>query len=84
MGFNVMEHDMVPEHHLLSEKEADGILTELRVGREQLPKIKRADPAIRFLEEVVGEPIAEGRVIKVIRLSPTAGVFVAYRVVVER
>ncbi len=84
MGFNVMKHDIVPEHQLLSEKEADGILTELRVGREQLPKIKRADPAIRFLEEVVGEPIAEGRVIKVIRRSPTAGVFVAYRVVVER
>ncbi|MCJ2532237.1 MAG: DNA-directed RNA polymerase subunit H [Candidatus Thermoplasmatota archaeon] len=84
MAFNVMEHDMVPEHHLLSEKEADGVLAELRVGREQLPKIKSGDPAIRFLEEVVGEPIAEGRVIKVVRLSATAGVFVAYRVVVER
>lgn len=84
MAFNVMEHDMVPEHHLLSEKEAEKTLAELRVGREQLPKIKRGDPAIRFLEEVVGEPIGEGRVVKVVRRSPTAGVFVAYRVVMER
>jgi DNA-directed RNA polymerase subunit H len=79
-----MEHDMVPEHHLLSEKEAEKTLAELRVGREQLPKITRGDPAIRFLEEVVGEPIGEGHVVKVVRRSPTAGVFVAYRVVVER
>ncbi|MFQ5908890.1 MAG: DNA-directed RNA polymerase subunit H [Thermoplasmata archaeon] len=84
MAFNVMEHDMVPEHHLLSEKEAEATLAELRVGREQLPKIKRGDPAIRFLEEVVGESIGEGSVVKVIRRSATAGVFVAYRVVVER
>ncbi|MFQ6012112.1 MAG: DNA-directed RNA polymerase subunit H [Thermoplasmata archaeon] len=84
MAFNVMEHEMVPEHHLLTEEEAEAILAQLRVGREQLPKIKSGDPAIRFLEEVVGESIAEGRVVKVIRRSATAGVFVAYRVVVER
>ncbi len=52
--------------------------------REQLPKIKRSDPAIRLLERSLGETIEEGRVVKVIRRSHTAGVFVAYRVVVER
>ncbi len=32
----------------------------------------------------MGESIEEGRVVKVVRRSPTAGVFVAYRVVVVR
>ncbi len=79
-----MEHDLVPEHYLLSEKEAEGVLAELKVEREQLPKVKRGDPCIKFLEENLGETIDEGRVVKVVRRSPTAGVFVAYRVVVER
>lgn len=84
MAFNVMEHDLVPEHYLLSEKEAGKVLADLRLEKEQLPKIKRGDPSIKFLEESLGESIEEGRVVKVVRRSPTAGVFVAYRLVVER
>lgn len=84
MAFNVMEHDLVPEHYLLTEKEAGKVLADLRLEKEQLPKIKRGDPSIKFLEESLGESIEEGRVVKVVRRSPTAGVFVAYRLVVER
>lgn len=79
-----MEHNLVPEHHLLSEKETAAILEELRVEKEQLPKVKRSDPCIQFLERNLDVEIEEGRVVKVVRRSPTAGVFVAYRVVVER
>ncbi len=84
MAFNVMEHELVPEHYLLSEKEAAEVLAEFRLEKEQLPKIKKGDPCIKFLEESLGESIEEGRVVKVVRRSPTAGVFVAYRVVVVR
>ncbi len=84
MDLNVMEHELVPEHYLLSEKETEGVLAELKVEKEQLPKIKKNDPAIKFLERSLGETIEEGRVVKVIRKSHTAGFFVAYRVVVER
>ncbi len=79
-----MEHELVPEHYLLSEKEATEVLAALKVEKEQLPKIKKGDPSIKFLEESLGESIEEGRVVKVVRRSPTAGVFVAYRVVVVR
>ncbi len=79
-----MEHELVPEHYLLSDKEAEEVLGELGVDKEQLPKVKRGDPCIEFLEEALGQDIVEGRIIKVVRRSPTAGVFVAFRVVVER
>lgn len=84
MALNVMEHELVPEHRLLSEAEAEKTLEALHVKREQLPKIRRSDPAIHLLERSLDEAIEEGRVVKVIRRSHTAGVFVAYRVVVER
>ncbi len=84
MALNVMEHELVPEHHLLSEEEAEEVLKGLKVERDQLPKIKRSDPAIKLLERSLEETIQEGRVVRVVRKSHTAGVFVAYRVIVER
>ena len=48
--FNVLEHELVPEHHLLSEKEAEKVLNELRLTKDQLPKIRIADPCIRALD----------------------------------
>ncbi len=84
MALDVMEHELVPEHHLLAEEEAERVLEELKVDRDQLPKIKKGDPAIKFLERSSGGAIDEGRIVKVVRRSHTAGVFVAYRIVVER
>ncbi len=84
MPLNVMEHESVPEHHLLSEEEAAEALSRLKIEKEQLPKIKRSDPCIKFLEASRGETIEEGRVVKIVRRSPTAGKFEAYRVIVER
>ncbi len=83
MPFNVMRHEMVPEHQLLNPEEAAAVLKALRISREQLPKIKRSDPAVRFLEQIHGH-VDEGRIIKITRRSPTAGVFEAYRMVVGR
>jgi len=81
--FNVLEHRLVPEHHLLTAEEGDRILKELGVGREQLPKILRSDRVVQILEMIHG-PIAPGRIIKVVRESLTAGYAVAYRMVRER
>jgi DNA-directed RNA polymerase subunit H len=80
---NVMFHHLVPEHILLSEKEAEKMLKDLNLSKEQLPKIRREDPPIKILEKVHG-PIEEGRVIKILRKSETAGVAVVYRLVVEK
>ncbi len=80
---NVMLHHLVPEHILLSEKEAEAVLKELKLSKEQLPKIRRDDPPLKILEKIHGE-IEEGRVIKILRRSETAGVAVVYRLVVEK
>lgn len=80
--FNVLQHELVPEHHLLSEKDADKVLGELRVTRDQFPKIRLSDPAIQVLDELEG-PIEEGRIVKIVRNSPTAGVAVCYRLVIR-
>ncbi|AGI48493.1 DNA-directed RNA polymerase, subunit H, RpoH/RPB5 [Thermoplasmatales archaeon BRNA1] len=82
-SFNILEHDLVPEHHLLSEEETQEVLSRLGISREQLPKIKTTDAAIMILSKIRKEPITEGSVIKVIRKSDTAGEFEAYRLVTE-
>jgi len=80
---NVMLHDLVPEHSLLSEKEAQALLKELKITSDQLPKIRKDDPVIKILEMVHG-PIEEGNIIKITRISDSAGVSVVYRTVVDR
>lgn len=80
---NVMLHDLVPEHTLLSEKEEKEMLKKWKIGSDQLPKIRKDDPVIKVLEEIEG-PIAEGRVIKIIRKSESAGMSIVYRMVVDR
>ena len=79
-SFNVLRHVLVPEHHILSEEDADAVLARKGMTRDQLPKIRKSDPGIKVLETIHG-PIDEGRVIKVVRKSETAQEFVAYRLV---
>lgn len=79
-SFNVLKHVLVPEHHLLSEEEADAMLQEKEITRGQLPKIRKSDPGIKILETIHG-PIDEGRVVKIVRKSETAQEFVVYRLV---
>ncbi|HII40132.1 MAG TPA: DNA-directed RNA polymerase subunit H [Thermoplasmata archaeon] len=83
MRFNVLEHQLVPEHRLVAEEEAVALLKKLRITKDQLPKIHRSDPVIQVLERIEG-PIEEGRIVKVTRLSGTAGVSEAYRLVIGR
>ena len=83
MRFNVLEHQLVPEHRLLPDEEAERILKALGITRDQLPKIRKSDPVIQVLEKIEG-PIEEGRIIRVTRVSGTAGVSEAYRLVIGR
>ncbi len=79
--FNVLEHEMVPEHFLLDEEEAAQVLRKLGITKDQLPKIKRSDAAVQVLENIYG-PIEVGSIIKIIRKSLTADQFVVYRLVI--
>jgi DNA-directed RNA polymerase subunit H len=78
-----MEHQLVPEHRLVPEEEAARVLKALKITKDQLPKIHRSDPVIQVLERIEG-PIEEGRIIRVTRMSSTAGVSEAFRLVIGR
>ncbi len=80
--YSVMEHNLVPEHYLLSTEEAKKIMKELNIRKEQLPKIRLDDPCILFLERKYG-PINEGSVIKIVRNSDITYESVVYRVTVS-
>jgi DNA-directed RNA polymerase subunit H len=93
MKFNVLQHKLVPEHRLMTDEETKRVLATLRITKDQLPKIKKADPAIKVLEKAkcpchpdreFHGPIEEGTILKVTRLSETAGVSEAYRLVIGR
>lgn len=79
----MLEHQLVPEHRLVPEEDMARILKALKITRDQLPKIRKSDPVIQVLEKIEG-PIEEGRMIRVTRLSGTAGVSEAYRLVIGR
>ncbi len=76
MKFDVTKHKLVPEHVLLSDNEAKKILKKYNVSPENFPKILVSDPAIKELD------VKPGQIIKIIRKSPTAERFIAYRLVV--
>ena len=73
---DVSQHELVPEHSVVDEDALDDLLEEYDIGRTDLPKIKRADPALPDGAEV-------GDVIKIVRDSRTTDRAVTYRMVVE-
>jgi DNA-directed RNA polymerase subunit H len=72
---DVTQHELVPEHRLLAEDEADDILTEYDVERTNLPKLKRTDPA-------APDDAEPGDVVEIVRDSRTTDRAVVYRLVV--
>ncbi|WP_135667293.1 DNA-directed RNA polymerase subunit H [Halorhabdus rudnickae] len=72
---DVSQHEFVPEHTVLDEAELEDVLAEYDIKRTDLPKIKRADPALPDDAEV-------GDVIKIVRDSRTTDTAVVYRLVV--
>ena len=82
MPFNVMEHQLVPEHRLLNEKQVQKVTSDLKISKEQLPKIKFADPCIKILSQ--NHEVKEGMVAEITRASETAGRSKAYRLIIRR
>lgn len=76
-AFDVMKHDLVPRHEVLSDEDARGILEKYGVTPDQLPKLYASDPVARAVRA------RPGQIIKIKRKSPTAGESIAFRYVVE-
>jgi len=75
--FDVLTHDLVPNHILLTEEETQELLKKYSITRGQLPKIKSSDVVVK---QIGAKP---GDVLKIIRRSLTAGKAVAYRLVID-
>ena len=75
--FNVMENYLVPRHSIMPQEEVDALLEKYGITITQLPKILMADPSAKAIGAKPGE------VIMIERESPTAGLSIYYRLVVE-
>jgi DNA-directed RNA polymerase subunit H len=75
--FNVLDHELVPKHIILNEKEKEEVLKKYRAALRQLPRILSSDPVVKAIGAKPGD------VIKIIRKSPVTGESVYYRVVVR-
>ncbi len=77
-SFNILEHELVPKHVVLSKEEAKELLRTLNIMPHQLPWIRENDPVCRKIGAKRGD------IIKIIRKSHTAKEAVFYRYVVPR
>ena len=75
--FDIMSHDLVPLHIIMSEGEKKELFEKYNITQDQLPKILNTDPVSIFIG---AQP---GQILKIVRKSHTAKEAVAYRLVVE-
>lgn len=73
---DVSQHDLVPEHSVIDEERLQEVLEEYDIGRTDLPKIQRRDPALP-------DDAAVGDVVEIVRDSRTTDSAIVYRLVVE-
>ncbi len=76
MALKVEEHFLVPKHTILHQEDAEKILQQLGSKLIHLPKIKKNDPAIKSFKA------KKGSVVRIERISKTAGESTYYRRVV--
>jgi DNA-directed RNA polymerase subunit H (RpoH/RPB5) len=73
----VTDHNLVPKHEIMSDEEKKQILARYNATEEQFPFLFSTDPVVR---EIGAQP---GNMVRITRVSDTAGETVYYRYVVE-
>lgn len=74
---DITKHKLVPQHVVLKEGEKQRLLERFKITLNQLPRILISDPMVKKLGAEIGD------VIKITRISQTAGSTEYYRVVVK-
>lgn len=77
LPFNLFDHELVPKHEIVPPEEREEIFKKYHATPDKFPKIRASDPAVRALGARPGD------LIRIVRKSPTAGIAVFYRIVVE-
>lgn len=75
LQFNISNHVLVPKHELVfDEQEIKDIITKYSLkSKFQLPHILKTDPMSKYLG------LKNGDIVKIVRISPTAGEYITYR-----
>lgn len=77
VSIDVKSHTLVPKHSKLSEKDKKELFEKYMITVNDLPGIAITDPVIVDLD------VEEGDVIRIERRSPTAGITLFYRGVIN-
>ncbi len=73
---NITKRQSIPKHIILSEEEEKAVLEKYQVNKSQLNLIKMKDPIAKYYG------LNRGQIVKIERLSPSAGEYINYRCVV--
>jgi DNA-directed RNA polymerase subunit H len=74
---DILKHDMVPEHIIMSDEEVEELLKSYTIKKEELPLIRSDDPVVK----IIGAE--KGQILKIIRKNSPAGESLYYRLVVD-
>jgi DNA-directed RNA polymerase subunit H (RpoH/RPB5) len=74
LQFNITKHFLVPKHELVKESEVEDIIKQYSLkSKNQFPIILKTDAMAKYLN------LKHGDLVKITRVSPTAGEYIEYR-----
>jgi len=76
LKINITKYNGIPKHIPLSAEQEAEMLARYGIVKNQIPKVRSSDPICRYFH------LKHGRIIRVIRNSPTSGEAVSYRCVI--